>query len=120
MTRRLILQTRQKVGQDNDPQNPSAAKLFLGYSYTENPRLWIDASPLTYINSNTPPMLFINSSIHRFHTSRDEAIKILQASYIYFKAHTIPKTPNSFWLFEPWFDETITIVVNFLEEIFHH
>jgi acetyl esterase/lipase len=81
--------------------------------------LWVDASPLTYINSNTPPILFINSSIDRFHAGRDEAIKILQASNIYFKVHTVPKTPHSFWLFEPWFDETLDLCILFLEKVFN-
>ena len=105
-------------GKDDDPNSPSAGKLWLGYSYKENSQLWIEASPLTYINEQTPPMLFINSSIDRFHAGRDEAIKILAENKIYYEVHTIPNTPHSFWLFEPWFDETINYTVIFLKKVF--
>lgn len=70
----------------------------------KNRQLWVEASPLTCISLKTPPMMFINSSIDRFQSGRDEAINILSESNIYYKVHTIPKTSHSFWLFEPWFD----------------
>ena len=105
-------------GKDTIPENPSAGKLWLGSSFNENPQLWIEASPLTYVDSNTPPMLFINSSIDRFHAGRDEAIKILEENNIYYEVQTIPNTPHSFWLFDPWFDETIDLSIIFLNKIF--
>ena len=105
-------------GKDSDPEKPSAGKLWLGSSYTDNPQLWIDASPLTYINEQTPPILFVNSSIERFHAGRDKSIQILIDHNIYYEVHTIPNTPHSFWLFEPWFEETSELVINFLKKIF--
>jgi PelA/Pel-15E family pectate lyase len=105
-------------GKDNDPDNPSAGKFWLGYSYKENPAMWVEASPLTYINQLTPPILFINSSIDRFHAGRDVAIKILKENNISYEVHTLPNTPHSFWLFEPWFDETIRLTKRFLSEVF--
>jgi len=101
-------------GKDSIPENPSAGKQWLGYSYKENPDIWIEASPLTYVDKNTPPMLFINSSFDRFHAGRDEAIQILKSHNIYYEVHTIPDTPHSFWLFEPWFEETINLTLDFL------
>jgi PelA/Pel-15E family pectate lyase len=105
-------------GKDSIPEIPSAGKQWLGYSYKENPDRWIEASPLTYVNENTPPMLFINSSISRFHAGRDEAIQILKSYNIYFEVHTIPDTPHSFWLFDPWFEETINLSLDFLNRLF--
>ena len=107
-------------GKDTLPGNPSAGKLWLGSSFNENPKLWIDASPLTYIDKQAPPMLFINSSIERFHAGRDKAINTLKGNNIYYEVYTVPNTPHSFWLFDPWFNETIYYAVNFLKKNFHH
>ena len=104
-------------GKDTIPENPSAGKLWLGSSYKKNPQLWIDASPLTYIDAQTPPMLFINSSIDRFHAGRDKSIKILKENKIHYGVHTIPNTPHSFWLFNPWFDETTELITNFINDV---
>jgi len=105
-------------GKDSNPENPSAGKQWLGFSYEDNPEIWTEASPLTYVNDKTPPMLFINSSINRFHAGRDEAIQILKDHSIYNEVHTISNTPHSFWLFEPWFEETISLTLNFLDRLF--
>jgi PelA/Pel-15E family pectate lyase len=105
-------------GKDTVPENPSAGKLFLGSSYKENPQIWIDASPLTYIDAQAPPLFFINSAIDRFHAGRNEAIKILLENNIYYEVHTIPNAPHSFWLFEPWFDDTIHYTIKFLHVVF--
>lgn len=103
---------------DTDVEKPSVGKLWLGYSYLGNPEIWIEASPLTYINQDTPPILFINSDIERFHAGRDEAIRILNKHNIYSEIHTIKNSPHTFWLFYPWFDEVSKIIISFLETVF--
>ncbi|MFA7228669.1 MAG: alpha/beta hydrolase [Melioribacteraceae bacterium] len=104
-------------GKDNDPAKPSAGKLWLGYSFKENPALWIEASPLTYAGVSTPPILFINSSIERFHAGREAFIQKLRDLDIYSEVHTIPDTPHTFWLFNPWFEETAELILSFLGKI---
>ncbi|MCX7798565.1 MAG: alpha/beta hydrolase [Melioribacter sp.] len=113
----LDMTTPSESGKDTIPTKPSAAKMWLGFTYREKPELWIEASPLTYINKNTPPMLFINSSIPRFHAGRDEAIEIMKKYNIYYEVHTLENTPHTFWLFEPWQTEVINITVNFLSKV---
>ncbi len=103
-------------GKDNNPNKPSAGKQWLGASYQDDPELWIEASPLTYIGKNTPPMLFINSALPRFHAGRDSAIAIMDRYGIYSEVHTIPNTPHPFWLFHPWFEPTVMLVRNFLDK----
>ncbi len=105
-------------GKDNDLQKPSAGKLWFGESFKENPQLWIEASPLNYINEKTPPIMFINSSEERFHAGRDEAIQKLKVHNTYYEVHTIPETPHSFWFFEPWFIKTCDLILDFLNKIF--
>jgi acetyl esterase/lipase len=103
---------------DDDPSKPSAGKLWLGASYKLDPELWINASPLTYVNEYTPPIIFINSSIDRFHAGRDEMIKKLNKYGVFFEVKSIENTPHSFWLFHPWFEETAHHIINFLDKIF--
>jgi len=103
-------------GKDSDPLKPSAGKKWLGYSYKENPEIWVEASSLTYTGKDTPPIAFINSSLPRFHAGREKMIEILKKYNIYYEVHTIPETPHPFWLFHPWFEQAFKYVVNFLDK----
>ncbi|MEA9415321.1 alpha/beta hydrolase [Flavobacterium sp. PL02] len=94
------------------------AALWLNGSYEENPKNWKNASALTHTNKNTPPILFINSSLDRFHAGRDDMIAILKQNKIYNEVKTIENSPHSFWFFNPWFDETVQYTTQFLATIF--
>ncbi len=113
----LDMTTPSESGKDTIPSKPSAAKMWLGATFKDKPELWKEASPLTYIDKNTPPMLFINSSIPRFHAGRDEAIDILKRHNIYFEIHTLENTPHTFWLFNPWQKEVVNIITKFVNKI---
>jgi acetyl esterase/lipase len=101
---------------DDDPKKPSAGKSWFGASYKENPDIWKEASPINYVNAKTAPMLFVNSSLERFHAGRDETIGQLNKLGIYSEVHTIPDTPHPFWLFHPWFEEASGFIVKFLDK----
>ena len=94
------------------------AGLWLGSNYEEKPIIWEQASPLAHTDKNTPPTLFINSSIPRFHAGRDDMIVILNKNRIYNEVQTIQNSPHSFWFLNPWFDETINYTTQFLDKIF--
>lgn len=94
------------------------AGLWLGGSYEEVPTVWQQASPLNHTDKNTPPILFINSSIPRFHAGRDDMIAILNKNGIYNEVQTIQNSPHSFWFLNPWFDETIVFTTQFLDKVF--
>ncbi len=113
----LDMTTPSESGKDTIQSKPSSGKMWLGYSYKENPQIWRDASPLNYIGQNTPPMLFINSSIPRFHAGRVEAIAIMEKHGIYSEVHTFENTPHTFWLFDPWQDKVVDVVVAFLLKV---
>lgn len=110
--------TPAESGKDNDPAKPSAGKAWFGASFNENPKIWEDASPIKYVSKKTPPILFINSALERYHAGRDAMISKLNELNIYSAVHTIPNTPHPFWLFHPWFDEAMTYMVNFLDKVF--
>lgn len=90
---------------------------WLGGTYEEKPLVWEDASPLNHVSKFTPPFLFINSQYDRFHAGRDDMIVKLNSYKIYSEIQTINDSPHSFWLFEPWFEEINTYIVQFLKKI---
>lgn len=114
----LDMTTPYESGKDTNIANPSAGKLWLSYSYNENPNIWKEASAISHTDKNSPPFLFVNSSIPRFHAGRDEVISILQKNDIYSEVHTILETPHPFWLFHPWFDQTVEYIDKFLKKVF--
>ncbi|WP_227008992.1 pectinesterase family protein [Christiangramia fulva] len=97
-----------------DAEEGWMAATWFGGSRSEKQDLWKEASPLEYVDENTPPTLFLNSSYPRFHAGRDDMIKILNKNGIYNEVHTLPDTPHSFWLMRPWFETTLEYTVNFL------
>ncbi|MDX6183625.1 alpha/beta hydrolase [Flavobacterium sp. Fl-77] len=94
------------------------ASFWLNGTYEEKPEIWKKASALSHTDKTTPPILFINSSIDRFHAGRDDMIKILDQNKIYSEIHTIKESPHSFWFFEPWLAETVLYSTQFLDKIF--
>jgi acetyl esterase/lipase len=105
-------------GKDDDPDNPSVGKRWFGFTYKENPGIWEQASAVNYIDKNTPPIEFINSSFERFHAGRDEVVTQLKSYGTYYEIHTLPDSPHSFWLFDPWFEPTCKYVIDFLNKVF--
>ncbi|MBL0738532.1 alpha/beta hydrolase [Flavobacterium sp. GN10] len=94
------------------------AAFWLGGKSDEIPENWKNASALTHTDKNTPPVLYICSSIPRFHAGRDDMIQILNQYKIYNEVQTIPDSPHSFWFYNPWFTQTISYSVRFLDTIF--
>ncbi len=105
-------------GKDTIPGKPSAGAMWFGATYKERPDLWTEASAINYVNEKTAPILFINSSIPRFHAGRDEMIRKMNTHNIYSEVHTIQNTPHPFWLFHPWFDEASNYILRFLDRVF--
>jgi len=95
-----------------------AASTWLGARYEERPELWKEASPLEHAGPQSPPILFVNSSIPRFHAGRDDLIARLNRYGIYSEVHTLENTPHPFWLFHPWFEPTTDHVARFLDRVF--
>ena len=104
----------------NHPESKEGkvAALWLDGSNEEKPEVWEEASALTHANKNSPPILFINSDIPRFHAGRDDMIAILTKFGIYSDVKTLFNSPHSFWFFDPWFDEIVNYSTQFLDKIF--
>ena len=105
-------------GEGDDSRSTSAATNWFGYSKTENPDIWNQASALTYVSALTPPTLFLNSGVDRMHAGREDYIKKLNSYKIYSEVHTFTDAPHSFCLFNPWFDPTLNYIADFLKKVF--
>jgi pectinesterase len=106
-------------GEGDDSRSISAATYWFGYAKKEKPELWKEASPLTHAGKNTPPTLFINSSVSRMHAGREDYIEALSKHNIYSEVHTFPNSPHSFVLFDPWFEPTVKYISEFLGKVFN-
>lgn len=99
-----------------EAEESTYAAFWLGGDRDVNLKNWTDASPLEFVDKNTPPTLFINSSQPRFHAGRDDMMKKLKSHRTFTEFHEIKDTPHSFWSAEPWFTETLNLTVNFLDK----
>lgn len=115
----LDLTHPEESGKDTIPSRPSSAKRWLGATYADDPALWRKASPVTHLHPAMPPMLFVNSSLPRYHVGRDAAVDSLRRYDIAYEVHTIPDTPHPFWLFTPWQPIVVGHITAFLDRIFH-
>ncbi|SMF31544.1 Acetyl esterase/lipase [Alteromonadaceae bacterium Bs31] len=103
---------------ENDPKKkPSAAEAWFGGRYEQVPELWQQASPLTHVSKQAPPMLFIKSSRLRFSAGIEEMQASLKQHGVYHKVTQLAGSPHSFWLFEPWMTETVDMINAFLQEL---
>jgi len=105
-------------GEGDDSRSISAATYWFGYAKKERPELWKEASPLTHVNSETPPFLFINSSVARMHAGREDFIKKLNGYGIYSSIRSFPDAPHTFMFFDPWFEPTLAAINNFMNHVF--
>lgn len=92
------------------------AAFWLGGVYEEAQENWENASPINHVSKNSPPILFISSSFLRFQAGRDDMIKKLDNYNIFSDHYTLPGSPHSFWLFHPWFEETLNHITVFLDK----
>jgi len=88
---------------------------LIGGTFKEKPDVWREASPITHVNPQSAPVLFINSSGNRPFQQREEMSAKLRTLGIVTEIVVIPNTPHPFWLFHPWFDATVQHIDEFLK-----
>lgn len=114
----LDFNTPDEIGKDSVAASTKAASLWFGATFFERPEIWREASPITHVGPETPPIAFINSALDRYHFGRDAMIEKLNALGIASEVHVLPDTPHPFWFFEPWFGTTCSYVISFLDRTF--
>lgn len=105
-------------GEGDDSKRISAATYWFGYSKTQKPVLWHQASALTHAGPQMPPVLFMNSMVDRMHAGQTDLIQILDKHSIYSEVKPFKSAPHSFLLFHPWFDSTIDRMDVFMRRLF--
>lgn len=95
-----------------------ASSDWFGGNYAQKPELWEEAAPLNHVSVTTPPFLFLNSSIPRFHAGRTDFIRKTDSLHIYTEVHEFPDTPHPFWFFHPWFKPMMEFMIQFLQKEF--
>lgn len=105
-------------GEGNDTNGTSAATYWFGYTKKEKPFLWKMASPLQHVDKDTPPTLFLNSSVARMHAGRGDYVKLLKRYGTYTEIRSFNNAPHAFCLFKPWFDQTVQQIDQFLLKVF--
>ncbi|OIN57552.1 alpha/beta hydrolase [Arsenicibacter rosenii] len=103
-------------GEGDDSRSVSAATYWFGVNKETRPELWHEAGALNHVDSQTPPVLFINSSVDRMHAGRDDMRRKLDALGIYSEVKSFPDAPHTFCLFHPWFEPTVEAIVAFLKK----
>lgn len=98
------------------PDSPDV--LWLNGTFDQKPLVWKDASPIFWVKKSSVPVAFICSSVARFHAGRDEMIDMLNQYGIYSESHQIAESPHSFWMYEPWFEQTKRHILGFLNRVF--
>lgn len=107
-----------RLHEDDPRKNPSAAGAWFGGRYAEKTAHWHEASPIFYVNKNTPPILFLISAQERFSVGHKEMIEKMKPLAIPYQVSQLSGTPHSFWLFDPWLTSAVDIVVTFLDQQF--
>ncbi|AWW32650.1 pectin esterase [Echinicola strongylocentroti] len=95
----------------------TVAAQWLGGTYEEVPDIWEEASALHQVGEGAVPTLFLNSQYPRFHAGQDDMIHKLDQLGVYSEVHGFEDSPHPFWLFEPWFDESVNKVDQFLKKL---
>jgi acetyl esterase/lipase len=102
---------------DSAGATPSSEARWLGGSFRQNPMRWEEASPIIYVSRNSPPVLFLNSSLPRYRAGREEMVAALRSNGILAEVVEIPDSPHTFWLFAPWFTKAKEEIVAFLQKV---
>jgi pectinesterase len=105
-------------GEGDDSKSISAATYWFGYNKTTKPEIWHEGSALTYAGKDSPPTLFINSSVPRMHAGREDYIAKLNQYKIYSEVHTYDDAPHTFVLFNPWFEPIVKNITGFIDKVF--
>ena len=91
---------------------------WIGESYTLNKDLWNAASPISYIDEDSPPILLIHSSNDNVVSYKQSllAMEKMGEVGVYSQLVFIPDAPHSFWNYEEWFGSTMDKAASFFKE----
>jgi len=96
----------------------STAGAWLGGSYENATATWHEASPISYVNKHTPPILFIKSAEPQFSVGEFEMSHRLDHFRVNHHVEKFADAPHGFWMLYPWMRPTAIMMANFLDAQF--
>ena len=112
----IVMAATQDLVAANKDKTAQGAVEFFGATCQENPELYAQASPITYVRPGVPPTLFIEGEKDTLKVGRAEMQDKLRALGIETDLHTLKDAPHPFWMTEPWCDETVEIAADFFKK----
>ncbi len=87
-----------------------------GVPPSRDPERYREASPLTHLGAQTPPMLFIDGENDRPRLRYADFWKKMDELGIAHEFVLMPEGPHPFWNMKEWFDPTVEAVEQFLKK----
>lgn len=100
----------------NTPTGDAVVDFMGGALPWKNRKHYQLASPLTHVDRNTPPMLFIDGEFDRPKQRYPKMWTKLDELNIAHEFVQMPKAPHPYWAYEEWFEPTAQAVDAFLEK----
>ncbi len=98
------------------PAGHAMIDFLQGETPSSNEALYREASPLTHVGANAPPMLFIDGEFDNPRKRYTEFRAVLDRHKIANEFVMMPKAPHPFWGSEEWFQPTVVAVDEFLQK----
>lgn len=100
---------------ENAAGNSSPAAQWLGGSMEMATERWHEASAARYVGPLSAPTLIIGSGQLRFTAGKEEVLATLQRYAIRNRYFEFDHAPHTFWLFEPYLTQVVTMIDTFLQ-----
>lgn len=91
-------------------------RTFMGGKWEQAKQNYVDASPITHVSTQTPPMLFMDGEFDRPGERYPEIIAKLTACDVAYEVHVIENGPHPFWSMHPFFTPALTLVSQFFDK----
>lgn len=98
------------------PEGDAIIDFMGGAVPSKNREIYKQASPLTHVSKNTPPMLFIDGENDRPRARYTDFWKKLDEFGTPHEFVLMPAAPHPFWAMKEWFDPTVEAVDAFLKK----
>jgi acetyl esterase/lipase len=95
--------------------HPDPVASWLSKSDASLPQLRHQASPANQIRKDMPAVFIMNSADQAYEAGTQEVLTRLSHFRVPHRAETIPRSPHSFWLFDPWVNPAANITADFLD-----
>ncbi|MBI1367994.1 MAG: alpha/beta hydrolase fold domain-containing protein [Planctomycetes bacterium] len=102
----IVMAATMDLVEANMEKTSENAVTFFGSTCADNPAIYKEASPITYVNDKSVPTMFIEGEKDTVKIGRSRMQDELRALHIDTPLLTLKDAPHPFWMSQPWLDET--------------